>query len=69
MRRACEKTTGTRLVPSMLYDRFTKPLAELFRTVVGVLLEREGEARSLPFWGVAIADPADPCAPLLWPEG
>jgi len=40
MRRAYEKTTGTRLVPSVFYDRFTKPLAEFFRTVVGVLLEK-----------------------------
>jgi IS4 transposase len=43
MRRAYEKTTGTRLVPSVFYDRFTKPLAELFRTVVGVLLEKVEE--------------------------
>ena len=40
MRRAYEKTTGTRLVPSVFYDRFTKPLAEFFRTVVEVLLEK-----------------------------
>ena len=40
MRRAYEKATGTHLVPSAFYDRFTKPMAEFFRTVVGVLLEK-----------------------------
>ena len=44
MRRSYERTTGTRLVPSVFYDRFTKPLAELFRTVAGVLLEKVEEA-------------------------
>jgi len=44
MRRSYEKTTGTRLVPSVFYDRFTKPLAEFFRTVVGVLLEKVEQA-------------------------
>jgi IS4 transposase len=40
MRRAYEKATGTHLVPSAFYDRFTKSMAEFFHTVVGILLEK-----------------------------
>jgi IS4 transposase len=40
LRRAYQKSTGTRLVPSAFYDRFNAPMAEFFRTVAGVLLER-----------------------------
>ena len=47
MRRAYQQSTGTTLVPSAFYDRFTKPLAVLFRTVAGEMMERlqETEAR------------------------
>lgn len=45
MRRAYETSTGIQMVPSVFYDRFTKPLAEFFRTIVGVLLERVEQAR------------------------
>jgi IS4 transposase len=40
MRRAYERGTGTRMVPSVFYDRFTHALAAFFRCVVGVLLEK-----------------------------
>jgi hypothetical protein len=40
LRRAYERCTGTTLVPSAFYDRFTKPMAEFFRTVAAVLMER-----------------------------
>lgn len=43
MRRAYEQSTGTQMVPSVFYDRFTKALAAFFRTIVGVLLERVEE--------------------------
>lgn len=47
MRRAYQQSTGTTLVPSAFYDRFTKPLVVLFRTVAGEMMERlqETEAR------------------------
>lgn len=47
MRRAYQQSTGTTLVPSAFYDRFTKSLAVLFRTVAGEMMERlqETEAR------------------------
>jgi IS4 transposase len=44
MRRAYERSTGIQMVPSVFYDRFTKPLAQFFCTIVGVLLERVEEA-------------------------
>ena len=44
MRRAYETSTGTQMVPSVFYDRFTKALAAFFRTIVGVLLERVEQA-------------------------
>lgn len=42
LRRAYERSTGTTLVPSAFYDRFNKSMAEFFRTVAGVLMERLG---------------------------
>ena len=39
MRRAYEQSTGTTLVPSAFYDRFTKPLAVLFQRVAGEMME------------------------------
>ncbi len=33
----------------------------------GACRRMSGPASSLPTWGAAISDPADPCAPLRWP--
>lgn len=38
LRRAFQKSTGIRLVPSAFYDRFTRELARFFRLVVGELV-------------------------------
>ena len=46
MRRAYEKSTGTTLVPSAFYDRFTKSLAVFMRFVVEELLERVQETEA-----------------------
>jgi len=46
MRRAYEKSTGTTLVPSAFYDRFTKSLAVFMRFVVEDLLERAQETEA-----------------------
>jgi len=46
MRRAYEKSTGTTLVPSAFYDRFTKSLAVFMRLVVEELLERVQETEA-----------------------
>ncbi len=43
LRRAYQKSTGTTLVPSAFYDRFTKSLAAFLRFVVEELLERMQE--------------------------
>jgi putative transposase len=43
LRRAYEKCTGTTLVPSAFYDRFNRAMAEFFRTVAAVMMERLGE--------------------------
>lgn len=39
MRRAYEQSTGTTLVPSAFYDRFTQPLATLFQRVAGEMMQ------------------------------
>lgn len=44
LRRAYERCTGTTLVPSAFYDRFSQAMAEFFRTVTAVTMERIGEA-------------------------
>ena len=43
LRRAYERCTGTTLVPSAFYDRFSHAMAEFFRTVAMVMMERLGE--------------------------
>ena len=43
LRRAYERCTGTTLVPSAFYDRFSQAMAEFFRTVAAVVMERLGE--------------------------
>ncbi|MBI3447860.1 MAG: IS4 family transposase [Acidobacteria bacterium] len=43
LRRAYERCTGATLVPSAFYDRFSQAMAEFFRTVAAVMMERLGE--------------------------
>jgi len=43
LRRAYERCTGTTLVPSAFYDRFSSSMAEFFRTVATALMEKLGE--------------------------
>ncbi len=40
LRRMYQKSTGTTLVPSSFYDRFTRSLAVLFRRVAGEMMEK-----------------------------
>jgi len=48
LRRAYERATGCQLVPSAFYDRFTKPLVKLLKTVASMLLAQVAEpARQL----------------------
>ena len=46
LRRAYQKSTGARLVPSAFYDRFTKSLAVFMRRVVEELLEKLQETEA-----------------------